>query len=494
MSPDTPMQQRLWLLQQAAQNPNLQALLRERCRRDIVFWFNQFCWTFDPRKPQPVQPFTLYPYQVQTVFQLQQHIRHGHDLLIEKSRDMGVSWMILLVFQHGWLFEAGSHFLVGSRKADMVDQKGDLSTLLEKLRFNLYRLPHWMQPAPWTPRTHDTVMKLINPANGNTILGESTNPQFSRGGRFKAIFLDEFPFWPNDHQAFAASGQSSPCRLVVGTPYGKHNKFAQLRFESPIPRLRLHWRLHPEKDDGWYQQETQRMSADEIARELDINYHLSVSNRVFNEFTPDHITPDLLPMGGIKVIRSWDFGYHCPACVLLQVDSNDRLLVLYEIVGRQEQLTTFAQRVLTFCSVTLAGFEFEDLCDPAGAQKSDKSTRTSIEILNSLGIFPFYNRSRIADGIELIRRKLTETLDDHPALLVSERCTQLIEAFQGGYRFARHDAEKPLEEHPYEDVMDCLRYAVIHKCGIPANNQNRRPLIQKPQSTNPYTGYSSYGP
>lgn len=513
--------QRTLLLAKASNNVSLQTMLYEKCRRDIIYWFNHFCWTFDPRKKQAVQPFILYPYQKDFVLDLQQKIKIGEDVLIEKSRDMGISWLVLLVFQHFWLFEKGSHFLVGSRKADMVDQKGDLSSLIEKFRFNLSYLPQWMMPEKFNPTTHDNVMKIINPVNKNMIVGESTNPQFSRGGRFKAILMDEFPYWPYDYQAFTASGQSSPCRVLVGTPYGKQNKFAQLRFSHRIAVKTLHWRLHPLKDDTWYQNETKRMSSDEVARELDINYQLSVSNRVFKEFTQYHISDMLVPVRGKKIIRSWDFGYHCPACLVLQLDSFDRIVVLKEFVGSQIQLTDFAKGVLQYCETALKGFDFEDLCDPAGAQKSDKSTQTSIEILQTLGIFPYYNRSAILDGIQLIRHKLTQQLSvshhdevleqtynsdnlnnpdppanshqpmSQPMMMIHQDCTNLIEAFQGGYRYSNPQSEKPLEVHPYEDVMDCLRYAVVHKCGLPVNYNNRQPSRHRyrQHNQNPYTGY-----
>ncbi len=481
----TPVKNRYAWLMLASQSNELQSLLLEQCRRDILFWFEAFCWTFDPRTRPSHQPFRLYPYQRDFVLELRKAIDGGHDLLVEKSRDMGVSWLILLTFQYYWLFCEGSHFLVGSRKADYVDQKGDLSTLFEKLRYNLQWLPPWMHPAGFAPRRHDTLMRLINPANGNTITGESSNPNFGRGGRYRAIFLDEFPFWPCDAEAYASSGQSSPSRIVVGTPYGKANKFAQLRFNSPIRVRSLHWKLHPLKDANWYAGQARRMSADEIARELDINYNLSVSNRVFSGFGEEH-KGDLQPVEGRRIVRSWDFGYHCPACVFIQLDAGDRVQVLAEIVGRQELLIDFARRVKTFSQSRFEGFEFEDVCDPAGTQRSDKHDQTSIEILNSLGIYPFYQRSPILRGIELIRMKLAERNGDLPGLRVNRDCTRLIDAFEGGYRYASTDHELPIEEHPYEDVMDCLRYAILHKCGI-SSKAPKKPRRYKP--ANRHTGY-----
>lgn len=481
---------RYHILAKASPAEQTQQLLLERCRRDTGFWFDNFCWTFDPRKAQPHLPFRLFPFQRQYLESLCHAIEAGEDLLVEKSRDMGITWITLLAFQYYWLFSPGSNFHLGSRKMEFVDRKGDISTLFEKLRYNLMWLPPWMRPHGFNPRLNDNQFKLINPENGNIITGESANPNFARGGRYKGILFDEFPFWPSDAESYTAAGQSSPCRILVGTPCGKNNRFAELRFHSPIRVDTVHWQDHPEKDPEWYKRQKARMTEDEIARELDINYHLSVKDRVFREFGEQHKRV-LVPVPGRRVIRSWDFGYHCPACLFLQVDDRDRLLVLHEVVGHQTQLVDFARRVLAegkerFAETAEAGM-FEDYCDPAGSQKSDKTTRTSIEILNSLGVHPFYDRSLIRDGIELIRHKLSVQPDGEPGLLVDRSCGKLIEALEGGYRYPGNGSDMPVQEHPYEDVMDCLRYAVVHKCSIPSPKRRRKTRYHRPG--NRYTGY-----
>jgi len=490
---------RFVLLFAAAQSPILQVLLMEMCRRDILFWFNWFCWTFDPRLPQPHQPFKLYPFQIQALRDIVNAMEKGEDLLIEKSRDMGISWLILLAFQYFWLFKPGANFHLGSRKMEAVDRKGDISTLMEKLRYNLEWLPAGMLPSGYQPHQHDNLLRLLNPDNGNVITGESSNENFGRGGRYKAVLFDEFPFWPDQHASYASAGQSTPCRLTVGTPYGKNNRFAELRFSGQVKSLSIHWRQHPYKDEQWYLLQQTRMSADEVARELDINYHLSHQDRVFKNFTPLN-KAQLTWSPELRLVRSWDFGYHCPACLFLQFDPDGRVLVLFEIVGREEMLLDFAQRVLTATRERFPQAEIEDICDPAGAQRSDKSTRTSIEILNTLGVYPYFDRTGIRDGIELIRMKLSERTPQvinantqeqagestRPGLVVNQSCINLIEAFEGGYRYPGTGGELPLQEHPYEDVMDCLRYAVMLKCGILQKN-SRKP--RRYQSQNRYTGY-----
>lgn len=483
------LQRRLRLLHAAQADPHLQQLLLEQCRRDIAFWFNHFCWTFDPRLSQPHQPFILYPYQVEAVHILQENMTAGRDLLIEKSRDMGISWLVLLVFQHHWLFQAGANFHLGSRKAETVDRKGDISTLFEKLRYNLGWLPAWMKPSGFSTGMHDNLLRLINPATGNIISGESSNDNFARGGRYRAVLFDEFPFWPDQDAAFASAGQSTPCRILVGTPYGKQNRFAELRFSGRIQTLRVHWQAHPHKDATWYELQKQRLSEEELARELDINYHLSLQGRVFRHFSEANKAELSYDDSNPRVIRSWDFGYHCPACLFIQINPHGQVRVLQEVVGKEDLLVDFAQRVQTLSKQHFPHAHFEDICDPAGAQKSDKSAQTGIEILNSVGIYPSYARSAIKDGLELIRMKLAERLPEPhlgaPGLVVDISCTQLIDAFEGGYRYTAN-SEMPFQEHPYEDVMDCLRYAVMAKCGI-VSRAPKKSRDYRPQ--NRYTGY-----
>jgi hypothetical protein len=82
--------------------------------------------------------------------------------------------------------------------------------------------------------------------------------------------------------------------------------------------------------------------------------------------------------------------------------------------------------------------------------------------------------------------KLSARISGVPGLRVDRSCQKLIEAFEGGYRYTPSGGESPLQEHPYEDVMDCLRYAVMHKCGVLSRNV-KKPKTYRPH--NPYTGY-----
>lgn len=497
-------------LKECYQSPRIQLALRQafitactperqqqelaRCKADMVYWFNRYAVTFDPRlgfdEGGGLLPFKLYPFQVEVLHTLQQHLQQGKDILIEKSRDMGLSWLLALAFQWYWQFHTGGHFLIGSRKFDSVDQRGDMSSLFEKIRFNLQHQPVWLLPAGFNPSKHSTSGKLFNPQNHNTIVGEASTDNFARGGRYKAILLDEFAFWPMADASYASAGQATPCRIVVSTPYGMNNRFADLRFSGLITVVSLHWSLHPHKTQAWYEAQCQRMTPDEIARELDINYRLSIRNRVFNEFAPKHKASNLQLNAHRRVVRVWDFGYHCPACLLMQEDERGRWLVLREYVGQRVALVPFAQQVLRDMEQRYGlDLMVSDYCDPAGGQVNDKGEHTSIDLLNQLGIYPQGVRCPLVGSIEKVRHALLEERpplngqgDSSPALLIdSEGCPQLVLAFEGGYRYPpnAHDSELPLEEHPYEDVMDCLRYGLWATATLQIDEATQQRWLQR---------------
>lgn len=282
--------------------------IKELFHRDILFAFNALFYTLDVRRrPKHNRPFCTYAYQDDAILAIVEAIEEHKDLPIEKSRDMGMSWIVILVYLWFWLKpQGGADFLLGSRVEDYVDKKGDMRTLLEKARYAFYKLPTWLRPKGFNQKTHDNFMKLSNPESGATITGESNNANFSTGGRYLSVLFDEFAKWKlTDVAAWTSAGDATPCRIPVSTPFGVGGKYYEL-VHSSKEKLRLHWSKHPLKGAGaycffprnqvlldawdgrpefwtrspWYDKECLRRTDDEIAQELDISY-LGAGNPVF---------------------------------------------------------------------------------------------------------------------------------------------------------------------------------------------------------------------
>ncbi|HAG51721.1 MAG TPA: hypothetical protein DCL42_10380 [Deltaproteobacteria bacterium] len=302
------------LLARCETDTDLRAEVKELCKQDILFWVNCFCSTKDPRRKPDLLPYITYPYQDEHILEVKTAIDSQEDYLNDKSRDMGASWDILYVFTWFWLFEKGSDFRVGSRKEEYVDKLNDIDTLLEKIRFCLRYQPTWMLPDGFDFNKHAGFMRIVNPVLGNAIVGESANPHFGSGGRRKAILLDEFAKWEESVAvaAWTSTADVTPCRIVISTPVGSSNKFAQIALgtKEKVKKTSLHWTRHPAKargayyiDNGkkieipdwtqafaiwkrlgctsgvvrspWYDQEAERRSEADLAQEVDIDYRRS---------------------------------------------------------------------------------------------------------------------------------------------------------------------------------------------------------------------------
>ena len=111
------------------------------------------------------------------------------------------------------------------------------------------------------------------------------NAQFGRGARKTAIFYDELGFWESAKESWEAGADTTACRIANSTPHGK-NYYHKLKV-SGMDVLTLHWRLHPLKDERWYNFEKERRTEEEVAKELDLNYEKSLEGRVYLEWQPE---------------------------------------------------------------------------------------------------------------------------------------------------------------------------------------------------------------
>src|SRR4030042_1850764 len=83
------------MLARAREDAEYRAKILELFRRNILFAFNGFFYTYDPRKrPFHHIPFTTWDYQDPVILTVQECIKNGEDLVIEKSRDMGATWIV----------------------------------------------------------------------------------------------------------------------------------------------------------------------------------------------------------------------------------------------------------------------------------------------------------------------------------------------------------------------------------------------------------------
>lgn len=325
---------------------------RTEAGKDPVVFCKLFLHTFDPRvKPSDLK-FMPFPYQEDLIRELRHAIEYGEDVFIDKSRDVGATYTTLAVFMWFWMFVPGSSFLLGSRKQHYVDNRfgnagaDDKSSkeesLFGKLQYFVDHMPAYMLPAGFSATKHFGSMKLLNPENGNSISGESSNPSFSRGGRQTAILLDEFAFWENDTSAWGATADTTNCRIVLTTPGNRPSKAKRLRFGKDgekIKVIEIDFTKDPRKTAEWEAKERGRRSPDDFNREIKRNWDTALVGLVYPEITSVKIGAyPYNPAWGLYV--SWDFGLDGTALQWWQVDlavGRKRLVQAYTNVDKPIQ-------------------------------------------------------------------------------------------------------------------------------------------------------------
>ena len=346
---------RAQILSKARKDLKFQSAIRAIIKEDIFFWINAFCWIYDAKGDihkklgydTSHMLFRPFPYQVNYIKNVIRHIEAGKDLLTEKSRDMGGSWMIITIFQWYWQFGgSGNDFLIGSRKGELVDKLGILDALFPKIRYQLYRQPKWLMPLGFNEEIHDNFMRIINPETGSFLKGETINSYFGTSGRNKATMLDEFGKCDNtDESAWQSLSDVTNCRLPISSANGETNKFYRLvtQEDSKIDVARLFWKSHPLKGADWYENEKTRRSPEDLAAEVDINYTASVRNRAYLSFDYNVHCKKPYPVRNtnLPIVLECDFNIN-PMCWAISQDVNGMDDYVDEIAIKGDTRTEFA--------------------------------------------------------------------------------------------------------------------------------------------------------
>lgn len=235
--------------------------------------------TFDPRNVErglpALIPFLLFPRQEEWVDWFMKCWKEQRPGLTDKSREMGLSWLMVATASTLCTFNDGVVAGFGSRKEEYVDKKGDPKALLYKAREFIRHLPLEFRGS-WDERKHAPYMRIQFPDSGSIITGESGDG-IGRGDRASFYFVDESAWLPRPELVEASLSQTTNCRQDVSTPHGKNNPFGRKRFAGKIDVFSFHWRDDPRKDQAWYDKKCHDIDDPVvIAQEIDLDYNASL--------------------------------------------------------------------------------------------------------------------------------------------------------------------------------------------------------------------------
>lgn len=284
------------------------AALKAYYKDHWVEFITEWGMTFDPRNAEigkpSVVPFVLFKRQEDYLDWLLERWRGREDGLVEKSRDMGVSWLCVGFAVCMWLFQPGSVVGFGSRKEEYVDKIGDPKSLFWKARQFINLLPIEFRPEGWDDQRHAPHMRILNPENGSSIVGEAGD-NIGRGNRTSIYFKDESAFYEHADAIDAALSQTSNCKIDVSTPNGAGNAFYRKRHGGKIKVFVFDWKDDPRKGKDWYAKQCEILDPIIVAQEIDRDYESSVTD----SWIPSDIViaaqargpADVRPVGGLRV-------------------------------------------------------------------------------------------------------------------------------------------------------------------------------------------------
>jgi len=281
---------------------------RARCSQrsagSFLYWLSVYGATFRVRQVDergieiPITgsryaPFIPWPCQVLAGTALVNAILQGHSLALNKSRDMGASWLTIAAFQWAWQFLDDVSFAEISYEEALVDNGDDVDALFGKHMVMIDAQPGWLVP-PFD-RRH---LYLGRQDGRGRIVGKATTGRKGRAGRSDAVLIDEAAFVRELRPLWVSLEQTTRCRIVCSTVNGP-NYFWTIVSSNKVQVVNLPWWDHPGKGVGryirsqpgtgtlevrsaWYDaQERKALDALELSQELGMDPHAG-GQSVFN--------------------------------------------------------------------------------------------------------------------------------------------------------------------------------------------------------------------
>lgn len=267
-----------------------------------VFYFSQFIKVIHPTLGKI--PFMLYPYQLAALYNF---IKFKFNVIL-KFRQAGVTELIAMYCLWMAMYHPYKNIVIISIK-DRVAKK-----VLRKIKFMYKNLPDHLRTRVVNGRGEDigtsTELEFVN---GSIISSIPTTEDAGRSEALSLLVIDEAAIvrWADRIWAAAWPTLSTGGRAIVNsTAYGVGNFFHKLFVGAvsggnPFNPIRLHWQMHPDRDQKWYDDQRTVLGSRKTAQEIDGDF-LTSGNTVFDLADIEDIRYSL---EDLKVIRLEEKGH-----------------------------------------------------------------------------------------------------------------------------------------------------------------------------------------
>ena len=235
--------------------------------KDPVYFINNYCRISHPLRG--LIPFNTYPYQDDLVKDFNDY----RFTVILKARQLGISTISAAYAVWFMLFHKEKNILV------MATKFSTAANLVKKVKQVMKNLPPWMKVAKITIDNRNS----FELSNGSTIKAVGTSADAGRSEALSLLIIDEAAhveglddLWAGLYPTLSTGGRC----IALSTPMGVGNWFHRTYTDAEsgdneFHPVSLHWNVHPERDQAWFEKETKNMSRRQIAQELECNFNTS---------------------------------------------------------------------------------------------------------------------------------------------------------------------------------------------------------------------------
>ena len=235
----------------------------KKCAVDPIHFLMKYCQIQHPVRGKVT--FHLYEFQKKSIRELKGN-RYN---VILKARQMGISTLTAGYSLWMMLFHEDKNILVIATKQDVA------KNLVTKVRVMHDNLPSWLKG-----KCLEDNRLSLRFSNGSQIKAVSSSGDAGRSEALSLLILDEAAFI-KDVDSIWASAQSTlstgGSAIVLSTPNGVGNFYHKtwvgaMEGTNEFNPIKLHWDLHPERDQSWRDEQDQLLGPKHAAQECDCDF------------------------------------------------------------------------------------------------------------------------------------------------------------------------------------------------------------------------------
>jgi hypothetical protein len=257
------------------QNRTLKDVIKDeykKCAADPVYFMKKYCKIQHPTKGKI--RFELFPFQEKTL----NEFKNNRYNIVLKSRQTGISTLTAGFSLWNMIFNEDFNILVIAIKQEVA------KNLVTKVRVMYDGLPSWLK----VDEEEDNKLSL-RLKNGSQVKAVASSPEAGRSEALSLLIFDEAAFiddidsiWTAATPALSTGGSC----IALSTPNGIGNWFHKQWVGSEegtneFKPIRLHWTVHPERDQKWRDEQDAILGLKLASQECDCDF-VSSGNTVID--------------------------------------------------------------------------------------------------------------------------------------------------------------------------------------------------------------------